>query len=111
MAVANGGGIRGDKIYSKGEITSATLQEMHPFGNTIVIVKLTGAQLKQVLERGAAALAGTTDNRAKDNRPPSGAFLRLRAKNDDRFEEQAPGIGFRIKTNQNRCPGGNGDGY
>lgn len=77
IAVANGGGIRGDKIYPSGQITTKTLQEMHPFGNTIVIVKLTGAQVKEVLERGAAALAAPNDTRAKDAMPPSGAFLQV----------------------------------
>ncbi len=77
VAVANGGGIRGDKIYSKGEITTKTLQEMHPFGNTVVVVKVTGAVLKQVLERGAAALIAPNDSRGKTDRPPSGAFLQV----------------------------------
>ncbi len=77
VAVANGGGIRGDKIYPKGEITTKTLQQMHPFGNTVVVVKVTGAQLKEVLERGAAALIAPNDSRSKSQRPPSGAFLQV----------------------------------
>ena len=63
IAITNGGGIRGDKIYPKGEITTATVTEMHPFGNSIVVVKLTGEQLKEVLERGAAALSSANDPR------------------------------------------------
>jgi len=63
IAVTNGGGIRGDKIYPKGEITTTTITEMHPFGNSIVVVKLTGEQLKEVLERGAAALRSANDPR------------------------------------------------
>jgi len=77
IAVANGGGIRGDKIYPSGMTTTKTLQEMHPFGNTIVIVKLTGAQVKEVLERGAAALVAPNDTRDKGALPPSGAFLQV----------------------------------
>ena len=89
IAVANGGGIRGDRVYSKGRITTKTLQQMHPFGNTIVIVKLTGAQVKEVLERGAAALAAQGDARAKSSMPPSGAFL------------QVSGVTFKIDLSKN----------
>ena len=76
VAVTNGGGIRGDKVYPKGDITTATLTEMHPFGNSIVIVKLTGAQLKEVLERGAASLRSENDPRDPKT-IDTGAFLQV----------------------------------
>ncbi len=76
IAVTNGGGIRGDKIYPKGEITTATLTQMHPFGNSIVIVKLTGKQFKQILERGAAALRAKNDPRDPKT-IDTGAFLQV----------------------------------
>ncbi|MEA3313393.1 MAG: 5'-nucleotidase C-terminal domain-containing protein [Caldisericota bacterium] len=76
IAVTNGGGIRGDKIYPKGEITTATITEMHPFGNSIVVVNLTGAQLKEVLERGAAALRSVNDPRDPST-IGSGSFLQI----------------------------------
>lgn len=76
IAVTNGGGIRGDKIYPKGQITTATLTEMHPFGNSIEVVKLTGAQLKQALERGAAALLAKNDPRNPET-IISGSFLQV----------------------------------
>jgi len=76
IAVTNGGGIRGDKIYPKGEITTATLTQMHPFGNSIVIVQLTGKQFKEVLERGAAALRAKNDPRDPKT-IDTGAFLQV----------------------------------
>jgi len=76
IAVTNGGGIRGDKIYPKGVITTATLTQMHPFGNSIVIVKLTGKQFKEVLERGAAALRSKNDPRDPKT-IDTGAFLQV----------------------------------
>ena len=76
VALTNGGGIRGDKIYPKGEITTKTLQEMHPFGNTIVLVKIKGSVLKQALERGASALIGPNDPRDPKT-VVSGAFLQV----------------------------------
>ncbi len=76
IAVTNGGGIRGDKIYPKGEITTATLTQMHPFGNSIVIVQLTGKQFKQILERGAAALRAKNDPRDPKT-IDTGAFLQV----------------------------------
>ena len=76
IAVTNGGGIRGDKIYPKGEITTSTLTEMHPFGNSIVVVKVTGKQLKEMLERGAAALRSKNDPRDPKT-IDTGAFLQV----------------------------------
>jgi len=76
IAVTNGGGIRGDKIYPKGEITTSTLTEMHPFGNSIVVVKVTGKQLKEILERGAAALRSKNDPRDPTT-IDTGAFLQV----------------------------------
>ena len=75
-ALTNGGGIRGDKIYPKGVITTKTLLEMHPFGNTIVLVKIKGSILKQALERGASALISPNDPRDPKT-VVSGAFLQV----------------------------------
>ncbi len=76
IAVTNGGGIRGDKVYPKGDITTATITQMHPFGNSIVIVKLTGKQFKEILERGAAALLSKNDPRDPKT-VDTGAFLQV----------------------------------
>lgn len=58
--IFNGGDIRFSEtkrpngIYEAGDFTSAMADEMLPFGNTNVIVKMTGKQLKEVFERSLA---------------------------------------------------------
>lgn len=62
FAIINGGGIRFDPrtrpngIYMAGVFTSAMVDEILPFGNTNVIVKVTGKELKSILERSVAQL-------------------------------------------------------
>ncbi len=56
IAVNNGGGIRGDRIYPKGPISYLTLKTILPFGGTIVLINMTGTEIKQMLEVSAAAL-------------------------------------------------------
>ena len=53
MVLLNHGGIR--SIISKGNITSRTAYEIMPFENAIVVAKLPGAQIKELLEYLAAA--------------------------------------------------------
>ena len=50
IAITNGGGIRAS--ISKGDITKGDVVSVLPFGNYIVTKKLTGAQIKEVLEFG-----------------------------------------------------------
>ncbi len=60
FALVNGGGIRfsstkrADGIYKAGDFTSDMADEMLPFGNTNVIVTVTGTQLKEIFERSVA---------------------------------------------------------
>lgn len=60
FTLVNGGSIRfstskrPDGIYIAGNFTTEMVNEMLPFGNTNVIVKITGKQLKEVFERSAA---------------------------------------------------------
>lgn len=60
FCLINGGNIRFDMqlrpngIYPKGIITSEMVDEMLPFGNSSVIVELTGNELKEILERSVA---------------------------------------------------------
>lgn len=51
VAMINGGTIRGNKIYSKGNLTKASIIEMHPFGNKIVKVHATGKDLHDYVGR------------------------------------------------------------
>jgi 2',3'-cyclic-nucleotide 2'-phosphodiesterase (5'-nucleotidase family) len=56
IAIQNIGGIRAK--VPKGSITWGNLFEVLPFQNTMVTLKLTGAQLKRTLERGLAPDVG-----------------------------------------------------
>ena len=47
-AISNGGGIRAS--ISAGDISMNTLMTVFPFGNTVTIIKVTGAQLLEALE-------------------------------------------------------------
>ncbi len=77
VAITNGGGIRGDRVYPAGVITYQTLLSIHPFGNTVVIVKLTGKELKQVFEISGSALRVKGDGCSDQNRAPTGGFLQV----------------------------------
>ncbi|MCI2958864.1 bifunctional metallophosphatase/5'-nucleotidase [Agromyces atrinae] len=51
IALMNPGGVRADLIYgTDGVVTYRDVAETQPFGNTLVTMDLTGAQLKSVLE-------------------------------------------------------------
>ncbi|KQT88727.1 bifunctional UDP-sugar hydrolase/5'-nucleotidase [Methylobacterium sp. Leaf466] len=53
IAITNGGGIRGDKLYPAGTVlTRRDILSELPFGNTTVLVSLTGAQIRSLLETG-----------------------------------------------------------
>jgi 2',3'-cyclic-nucleotide 2'-phosphodiesterase (5'-nucleotidase family) len=53
IAVMNGGGVRGDRLYPAGTmLTRRDILTELPFGNTIVSVAITGAQVRALLEAG-----------------------------------------------------------
>ncbi len=55
MAIMNGGGIRGGKVYEAGhELTRRNVLSELPFGNKTLLFRLTGAQIKATLEHGLA---------------------------------------------------------
>ncbi|WP_435178313.1 bifunctional metallophosphatase/5'-nucleotidase [Halorussus sp. AFM4] len=49
VAITNAGGIRSDSVYGPGNITGGDVFNTLPFGNTVVSVNLTGAELKETL--------------------------------------------------------------
>ena len=55
IAIANGGGIRGDRTYDAGTVLTRkdVLTEL-PFGNTAVLIELVGADLLAALENGVS---------------------------------------------------------
>ena len=70
VALYNAGGIRGNRVYEKGEtITRRTLLSELPFGNRLVVIEVTGQVLKQALEHAADMLITSQGH--------SGAFLQV----------------------------------
>lgn len=65
VVMMNSGGIRGG-FQPAGPITRSRVDEILPFYNKIVLVWVTGAQLKSILERSVSALP-----------EPSGGFLQM----------------------------------
>jgi 2',3'-cyclic-nucleotide 2'-phosphodiesterase (5'-nucleotidase family) len=60
VAITNGGGIRGDKIYDAGTVlTRRDIQTELPFGNTTVKLEVSGAQLVAALENGFSQVEET----------------------------------------------------
>ena len=58
IALSNGGGIRGDTVYPPGtRLTRKTVLTELPFGNRTVVLRLTGAQVRQALENGVSRAA------------------------------------------------------
>nr|WP_255457503.1 5'-nucleotidase C-terminal domain-containing protein [Halorussus sp. JP-T4] len=49
VAITNAGGIRSDSVYGPGNITGGDVFNTLPFGNTVVTVNLTGAELEEAL--------------------------------------------------------------
>jgi len=56
IAFQNAGGIRAD--LPEGKLTMRHIYELAPFGNTIFTMKLTGAQLKEILEKSVSGKFG-----------------------------------------------------
>jgi len=50
VAITNAGGIRSNGVYGPGNITGGDVFNTLPFGNTLVTVELTGAELEETLE-------------------------------------------------------------
>ena len=57
LAITNGGGIRGNKVYPAGAtLTRRDILVELPFGNTTVLVEITGADIKAALENGVSQI-------------------------------------------------------
>lgn len=56
IAFVNGGGVRAN--IAAGDITYKDIINVHPFGNMACLVEVTGQQIKDALELGAAAYPG-----------------------------------------------------
>ncbi len=74
IAVVNGGGIRAD--LPAGDITYGDILGVHPYGNSLCVVKATGQEILDCLEM---ASRFTTAETSKDGNPvgESGGFLQV----------------------------------
>lgn len=54
LGIMQGGGIRSDRVYPAGELSLRDFTEILPFGNTVVLIEITGAQLLDALENGVS---------------------------------------------------------
>ncbi|MGI9419618.1 MAG: bifunctional metallophosphatase/5'-nucleotidase [Geminicoccaceae bacterium] len=60
VSIANGGGIRGDRTYDAGAtLTRKDILSELPFGNTAVLIELSGADLLAALENGVSQVEDT----------------------------------------------------
>ena len=60
VALTNGGGIRGDRLYPAGtELTRKDILTQLPFGNVAVLADVTGADLLAALENGVSQVEDT----------------------------------------------------
>ena len=115
VAITNGGGIRGGRVYPPGtELTPRMLLSELPFGKATVVLGLTGAQLTEALENGVSR-AEENDGRfpqvaglsfAFDVRRPSGSRITRVEVGGAPLE---PGRVYRVATNDFMYTGG--DGY
>jgi len=56
VAFVNGGGIRTDRIVPPGPLTRGDVHGLLPFGNIVMALELSGADLRSALEQGLAGL-------------------------------------------------------
>jgi 2',3'-cyclic-nucleotide 2'-phosphodiesterase (5'-nucleotidase family) len=56
IALLNGGGIRSDKVYQPGALSRRNLVEMHPFGNVVCKIALSGRVVLEALNAGVSGL-------------------------------------------------------
>lgn len=56
VAIVNSGSIRGDRIYPAGPVRRRALLAVHPFGNVICKIEITGAVLLQALNSGVSKM-------------------------------------------------------
>ncbi|MBN1150366.1 bifunctional metallophosphatase/5'-nucleotidase [candidate division WOR-3 bacterium] len=77
IAFINGGSIRGDREFPPGDITYGTIAELLPFRNEIIELKMTGSQIKSVLEVSASGQLGAPNNCPDSMRASYGGFLQV----------------------------------
>ena len=115
VAIANGGGIRANRLYAPGsKLTRRDILSELPFGNSIVVVELSGTDLKAALENGVSML----DSRAGRFPQVSGLTMTVDAKAPAGARIAAVKVGdapldpariYKVAANEYML--GGGDGY
>jgi 5'-nucleotidase / UDP-sugar diphosphatase len=115
VAVMNGGGIRAGKVYAPGTpLTRRDILAELPFGNRLVTIEITGAELRRALENGLAQLPNAGGRFPQvsglaieaDIRRPTGSRIVSIKVGDAPLDEQKT---YRVATNDFLFRGG--DGY
>jgi 2',3'-cyclic-nucleotide 2'-phosphodiesterase (5'-nucleotidase family) len=116
VAITNGGGIRGNRLYPAGAtLTRRDILTELPFGNTVVLVSLTGARIRALLE-GALADWGRPAGRfphvsglvvTLDPAAPSGARIVSLSADGVPLDPEAS---YTVASNNFLYDGGNGYG-
>ncbi len=105
VALTNAGGLRAD--IDAGPITLQEVYGVLPFNNTLVLLDLTGDQLRQVLEEGAASRFGTVQvsglTWSFDPGAPFGSRVTSVAVNGTPLD---PAATYRVATNNFMASGG-----
>lgn len=116
IAIMNGGGIR--TSIDAGTVTLGQVLEVQPFGNTIVLLTLTGAQVKEALENGVSQVetvagrfpqVGGMRFSFDPNLPAGSRVTGVQVKTANGYAPLDPSASYRTVVN-NFIAGG-GDGY
>lgn len=114
MAIQNAGGVRID--VPAGDITVGTAYTLLPFGNTLVVLELTGAQIVEALEigversGGAFPYVGHARYTADATAPAGSRILSVElADGEGGWTVIDPAATYRVATNSYMA--GGGDGY
>ncbi|WP_132255401.1 bifunctional metallophosphatase/5'-nucleotidase [Methylobacterium segetis] len=115
-AIMNGGGIRGNRLYPAGSVlTRRDILTELPFGNTTVLVAISGAQLRAAIENGLADFGRTAGRMLQvsgltvtvDPEAPQGARVVSVAVGGEPLDA---GRTYRVASNSFLYDGGNGYG-
>ncbi|KAB1075734.1 bifunctional metallophosphatase/5'-nucleotidase [Methylobacterium planeticum] len=116
IAIMNGGGIRGNRLYAAGtELTRRDILTELPFGNTTVLVAITGAQVRAALENGLSDYGRPSGRMAQvsglvmtiDPAAPSGRRILAVTVGGEPLD---PDRTYRVASNSFLYDGGNGYG-
>lgn len=115
IAITNGGGIRGDKVYQAGaDITRRDILTELPFGNRTVLIEVTGQQVLDALENGVSQVENAAGRFPQvagltmtwDPAKPAGERVTSVTVGGQPLD---PGATYKLATNDYMA--GGGDGY